>query len=113
MVIARLINEKNIECLYSSSNIVASDYNVETKDLKITFKRGLQYTYSGVVSTDYKLFETAESQGNILNTVIKKYPFTKGITVECDALTERIMYEAHARIDAYNNSGTTETKIIE
>jgi putative transposase len=35
MVIARLINEKNIECLYSSSNIVASDYNVETKDLKI------------------------------------------------------------------------------
>jgi hypothetical protein len=33
--------------------------------------------YEGVSKTDYTRFETAESQGSVLNTHIKKYPTTK------------------------------------
>ena len=43
------------------------------KKLAIIFKSGRQYLYYGVTKEDYEIFENAESQGKILNSVIKKY----------------------------------------
>jgi hypothetical protein len=67
--------EKNgtITATYASSNICASTYNKETKDLVITYNNGGQYKYPGVTLTDYTRFEMADSQGAVFNTHIKKY----------------------------------------
>jgi hypothetical protein len=45
--------------------------------LAVIFKSGTQYIYSNVTNEDYKKFESGESQGKLLNTIIKKYGFDK------------------------------------
>tara|TARA_R110000822_G_scaffold236142_1_gene366821 strand:- start:62 stop:478 length:417 start_codon:yes stop_codon:yes gene_type:complete len=76
-----LIHKKQVEettkALYKSSNILASSYNPTSKTLEIIFKKGTKYVYSDVDATAYMRFETAESQGQVLNSHIKKYQFTK------------------------------------
>jgi hypothetical protein len=62
-----------IENIYDSSNILASKYVITTKKLAIIFKGGRQYLYHDVKREDYNTFESAESQGKILNNTIKKY----------------------------------------
>jgi hypothetical protein len=62
-----------IENIYDSSNILASKYVIGTKKLAIIFKGGRQYLYHDVKREDYNTFESAESQGKILNSSIKKY----------------------------------------
>ena len=62
-----------IECLYDSSNVLASKYVVKDKKLAIIFSSGRQYVYEDVKKEDYVIFESSESQGKTLNTVIKKY----------------------------------------
>lgn len=90
MILERVEKDGLVEALYESSNIVASSYNKNEKDLTITFKNGGNYTYQGVSETDYVRFETAESQGKVLNSNLKKYPFLKHENVDIDDITKRI-----------------------
>ena len=71
--------EKNgkVKAMYSSSNICASVYDTASGDLTLIFNNGGQYQYAGVSKADYMRFEMADSQGSVMNTHIKKYPFTK------------------------------------
>ena len=77
MILNKHIDKESIESLYDSSNILASRYNTISKKLAIIFKGGRQYLYHDVNKTDYDVFEQSESQGKILNSVIKKYKFER------------------------------------
>jgi hypothetical protein len=71
--------EKNgiIEAIYESSNILSSTYDNNTNELIITFKHGKRYKYENVSKSDYMRFETADSQGVVFNSHIKKYVFER------------------------------------
>lgn len=90
MILKRVLENNVIKAIYDSSNILASTYNKETRDLVITFKRGVQYKYYDVSLSDYTRFEMAESQGEVMNTHIKKYEFKKGDVVDQDLIVEEI-----------------------
>lgn len=90
MILKRVEKENVVKVIYDSSNILASKYDRQNKDLTITFKRGAQYKYIGVSATDYLRFETAESQGSILNSHIKQYQFEKCDSVDANLITEEI-----------------------
>jgi hypothetical protein len=90
MLIKRVEKEKTIDCLYESTNILASSYDKMTRDLTITFNRGTQYIYRAVKNSDYLRLELAESQGVILNTHIKAYAFIKGKDVDTAILINEI-----------------------
>tara|TARA_R110002110_G_C13158560_1_gene691472 strand:+ start:16 stop:315 length:300 start_codon:yes stop_codon:yes gene_type:complete len=77
MILNRHLDRESIESLYDSSNILASRYNTISKKLAIIFKGGRQYLYHDVNKNDYDVFEQSESQGKVLNSVIKKYKFDK------------------------------------
>ena len=77
MILNKHIDKESIESLYDSSNILASRYNTISKKLAIIFKGGRQYLYHDVNKNDYDVFEQSESQGKILNSVIKKYKFDR------------------------------------
>lgn len=77
MILKRQEKNGTITATYASSNICASTYNKETKDLVITYNNGGQYKYPGVTLTDYTRFEMADSQGAVFNTHIKKYVHEK------------------------------------
>jgi len=70
-----LLQKKEIKgktkALYKSSNILASTYSPVTNLLEIIFSNGTRYAYKDVRATDYMRFETAESQGKVLNANIK------------------------------------------
>jgi hypothetical protein len=90
MILKRVEKENVVKAIYDSSNILASEYNKSTKDLIITFKRGAQYKYLGVSSSDYMRFEIADSQGAVLNSNIKSYTFEKCENVDANLITEEI-----------------------
>lgn len=90
MLLKRVEKESLVKAIYDSSNILASKYDKKTKDLTITFKRGAQYKYIGVSASDYMRFETAESQGAVLNSHIKPYQFEKGETIDSNLIVEEI-----------------------
>ena len=90
MILERVEKDGLVKAIYESSNIVASSYDKVKKDLNITFKHGGNYTYQGVGDTDYIRFETAESQGAVLNSNLKKYPFLKHEPVNVDKILEQI-----------------------
>jgi hypothetical protein len=77
MILKRKEKDGIIKAIYSSSNICASVYNNITNELTIIFNHGGQYKYTDVAKTDYMRFETADSQGSVLNTNIKKYTSSK------------------------------------
>lgn len=77
MILNRKETENKIKAMYKSSTILASTYEKDTKALTIIFTNGGQYKYADVTLTDYTRFETADSQGVILNSHIKKYTFEK------------------------------------
>ena len=77
MVLSKNNYEGNVECLYDSSNIIASKYVTKDKKLAIIFKSGRQYVYSDVTYLDYSKFETSEGQGKVFNTIIKKYSYSR------------------------------------
>ena len=65
---------------YDSSNVFYSecdDTNNIEKNLRITFKDGRTYEYEVVNFYDYLSFRDAESQGKILNKLIKSCKTTK------------------------------------
>ena len=77
MILKRQETDGIIKAIYSSSNICASTYNTTNNDLVVIFNHGGQYRYTSVSKTDYMRFETADSQGSVLNTHIKKYASSK------------------------------------
>ena len=79
-----------ITCLFKSSNILSSDYNQEKKELIITFNAGRRYTYSNLEYKDYLRFEIAESQGEVFNKHIKKYPTKRNEDVDPTNLLNRV-----------------------
>lgn len=78
MLLNKRIDENDdIVCVYESSNIPMSIYSRSKKELRIIFKNGTQYKYNDVDNVTYLLFETADSQGKILNSKIKQFEFEK------------------------------------
>tara|TARA_R100000697_G_scaffold58600_2_gene71653 strand:- start:3329 stop:3622 length:294 start_codon:yes stop_codon:yes gene_type:complete len=77
MLLNKHIDKESIENLYESSNILASRYNTISQKLAIIFKGGRQYLYHDVKRTDYNEFESAVSQGKVLNSKIKNYKSDK------------------------------------
>jgi hypothetical protein len=91
MLLEKQIKEDVVVSHYNSSNLLVSEYNQLTKDLIITFKNGGVYKYDNVPATDYMRFEMADSQGKVLNSLIKpKYSFTRLDDVDADALNQKI-----------------------
>ena len=77
MILKKQQKDNLVKAIYASSNICASTYDTQTKDLVIIFNNGGQYKYPNVSETDYTRFEIADSQGVIFNSHIKKYDFQK------------------------------------
>ena len=77
MLLKRQEKNEIIKTIYSSSNICASTFDKNNKNLTIIFNNGGQYLYNGVSETDFTRFELSDSQGTIFNSHIKKYPFEK------------------------------------
>jgi hypothetical protein len=62
----KIINE------IDSSNLVKTEYDVESKKLIAEFKNGAKYEYDEVPHNIYTKFRMAESQGKFFNTEISK-----------------------------------------
>ena len=75
MLLKRIENEGEIVSLYESSNIFGSKF--KGNELTVVFKTGSTYVYEDVSKTEFILFETAESQGKVLNSKIKSKTFSK------------------------------------
>lgn len=75
MILKRQEKNGKIKAMYSSSTICASVFDTATKELIVIFNNRGQYKYPNVELTDYTRFETADSNGSVFNTYIKKkYP---------------------------------------
>ncbi len=90
MILKRQEKDNKIKAMYKSSTILASVFETDTKNLTVIFSNGGQYKYSNVALTDYTRFETADSQGVILNTHIKKYSFEKMSPIDTGAIIKEI-----------------------
>ena len=108
MILKRKEKDDIIKVMYDSSNILASIYNNQTNDLDLIFKAGTKYRYSNVSKSDYMRFEIAESQGNVFNSHIKKYSFTKLENVD----PTKILDEAED-LKAKENAALIEGKKLE
>lgn len=84
--------EKNgvIKAMYSSATVLASVFDTAKNELTVIFNNGGKYSYAGVPESDYKGFETTDSQGKFLNATIKKYPVTKLTPMDANILTSMI-----------------------
>jgi hypothetical protein len=61
-----------------SSNLVRTEYNVDSKKMIAEFKNGTRYEYDEVPHTIYTRFRMAESQGKFFNNEISKtYKYKK------------------------------------
>ena len=90
-----LLEEKQDKALiayYDSSNVIASKYNSETRQLAVIFIKGGQYVYEGVIPYHYARFKSAQSQGKGLSLHISKnYSYIKGEErVDVEPLLEQI-----------------------
>ena len=91
MLLEKQIKQDVVVSHYNSSNLLVSEYDQLSKDLIITFKNGGVYKYDKVTATDYMRFELADSQGKVLNSLIKpNYAFTRLEDVDADALALKI-----------------------
>lgn len=92
-----------IESLFSSSNILASSYNKDTRELILTFNKGGRYKYLDVSLNDYTRFEIAESQGNVFYSHINKHPSEKLTSVNpSDLINEVEKRVKEEKIEIYN-----------
>jgi hypothetical protein len=62
----KIINE------VQSSNLVKTEYDIETKKLVVEFKNGMKYEYDEVPHQLYTQFRISESQGKFFNSKISK-----------------------------------------
>lgn len=90
MILKRQEKDNLVKAIYSSSNICASTYDKSTKNMVIIFSKGGQYQYAGVSESDYLRFEMADSQGVVMNSHIKKYPFTKLADVDTKTIINEV-----------------------
>tara|TARA_R110000796_G_scaffold11198_5_gene37376 strand:+ start:3757 stop:4185 length:429 start_codon:yes stop_codon:yes gene_type:complete len=90
MIVQRTEQDGVINTIYESSNILASAYDTNKKELTITFKNGGQYAYLDVPQTNFTRFETADSQGKIFNTHIKEHKFVKLDKVDTKPILEEV-----------------------
>lgn len=90
MLISKQTEGSVIQSLYDSSNVIASQYNVESKNLVVIFGKGGQYLYENVDYSDFVKFELSDSQGKSLNTHIKKYVSKKLGDVDTTPIKEDI-----------------------
>lgn len=90
MILKKTKKDDSIHAVYDSSTVLESIFHPKENILEITFKGGTKYRYNEVKDTDYFRFETAESQGSVLNSHIKKYSFSKMDKVDITSLTEEI-----------------------
>ncbi len=61
-----------------SSRITAMEYDPETLELRVTFKRGGVYSYRGVPEEVYDTLLQSESLGQAINSFVKGvYPYEK------------------------------------
>ena len=90
MFVERKEKDGVITCLFKSSNILSSEYIQEKKELIITFNAGRRYTYSNLEYKDYLRFEIAESQGEVFNKHIKKYPTKRNEDINPTELLNRV-----------------------
>ena len=68
----KIINE------IQSSNLVRTEYDVQTEKMIAEFKNGIKYEYDKVPHSVYTKFRMAESQGKFFNTEIsKKFNYKK------------------------------------
>lgn len=72
MLVKKTEKEGKIKALYSSSTICASEFNTINNELTVIFNNGGIYKYPNIDLTDYTRFETADSNGSVFNTYIKK-----------------------------------------
>ena len=56
----------------TSSNLVKSEYDTETKKMVVEFKNGLKYEYDEIPHQVYTQFRMSESQGKFFSTNITK-----------------------------------------
>lgn len=112
MILQKVKEGDQIKALYQSSNILASSFNETNNDLNVIFKNGGNYTYQNVTSTDYLRFETAPSQGVVLNTVIKQYPFLKHENVNINEVVDRINTLRQEEITEFAMSLATDLKSV-
>lgn len=75
MLLKRIVKGDVAIGIYKSSNILVSEYDQSKNELTVVFKNGGKYAYSSVPKSDAVRFEMAESQGKVLNSHIKQYPF--------------------------------------
>jgi hypothetical protein len=80
---------------------LASTYEPIKKDLTIIFRRGASYTYKNVNKTDYFRFETADSQGEVLNKHIKKYDTVKNDVVDVKKIEDEILNLKEEEVNKY------------
>lgn len=90
MILRRDVKGNLVTAYYNSSNILSSIYDTNNKTLEVVFKRGARYLYENVDNVDYMRFELADSQGQVLNSHIKKYTFSKLDAIESKKLEEDV-----------------------
>jgi hypothetical protein len=74
MLKKRTIQNENIICEYTSTDIAKSEYNPNAQDLKIHFHNGRVYGYNPVTMYMHHSFSSAPSQGKHLYEKIKANP---------------------------------------
>jgi hypothetical protein len=63
---------------YNSSNLKSSQYNTETKELIVEFKKGGKYSYSKVPQEIFTKMRMSESQGSYFSkNISRSYKFKK------------------------------------
>ena len=77
-IIKEEIDGTKIKNQIKSSNIKASEYDTETKELVVEFINGAKYKYDNVPHQVYTKFRLAESQGKFFTTdIAKQYSYKK------------------------------------
>ncbi len=90
MVVKKEEKDGLVECLYQSSNIIASEYDETKSYMTVTFKSGTKYGYFDVLHRDYIRFELSESQGVVFNKTMRKYKYEKLEEADIEPLKEEI-----------------------
>jgi len=101
MLLKRIVNGDIIKGIYKSSNILVSEYNQANNDLTVVFKYGGKYKYNNVPKTDFTRFEMADSQGEVLNSHIKKYTFENLGKVDTKLLLESVQEAVKENLKDY------------
>jgi len=78
------MKKKTEICIYESSMILSSNYNFDSKELRVEFKGGTIYQFEGVEIEDYQAFSNGESIGKSFNEYIRKY---NGVKTEIEKST--------------------------